>query len=258
MNFIVYAPPYNFASAGIRVLYELNNDLIQLGHKSEIRYIQDHDKKIDSDVIVIYPEVITNNPLNANHVVRYFLNLDGFLFGQPVEVGINDFILVWENFFYPRAHAQLNKPLISDIFNNRDTVPAYERTIDSTFLGKGAGFGFYPIPNTVLIGSAGPLPRKALASLLRQTRVLYTFDPLTMVIPEAIFSGAFVCVKNYRPFTDKNFNYPTVKIENDDLIIPLNYQDKREKYLNSLKQTVKQYKENLITTISKIQSHFGL
>lgn len=258
MKFIVYAPPYNPASAGIKALHELHNELIQLGHESKIVF---HGvvKPCDPKTIVIYPEIISDNPLSAQYVVRYMLNSNGFITGVPIDFGPKDFILTWENFYHKNAHAQLHKPIIPDWFHDRDTISPLERSIDSCYIGKSVRYNVHPVPNTILINSTGPLSRKALASLLRQTRILYTFDPLTMMVPEALFCGAFICVLNYQPWKPEDFGfYPTVQIENNNLIIPLDYTDQRDRYINMLKSAVKNYRTNLANVVKKIQKHYDI
>lgn len=258
MKFIVYAPPYNPAIGGIKALHDLHNELIHLGHKSEIAY-HDAIKPCDPKAIVIYPDVVSDNPLDARYVVRYMLNRDGFITGVPINFGPRDFILTWENFFHTNAHAQLHKPIISDLFHDRDTLSPLERNIDSCYFGKSLIYNLNPVPNTVLINSNGPLSKKAMASLLRQTRILYTYDPLTLTIPEALFCGAFVCILNYQPWRPEDFDfYPTVQIENNNLIIPLDYTDRRDRYIDMLKTAVENYQNNLASVVEKILKHYSL
>jgi len=85
MKFIIYTTPLDFKIGGVVVLHKLAKDLIDLGHKAML-YISRGDayenifcnefatmKDVDDSTIVIYPEVIVGNPLNAKCVVRWML-----------------------------------------------------------------------------------------------------------------------------------------------------------------------------------------
>ena len=99
MKFLICAPPYNDKSAGIVVLHELHQDMVNLGYDAHLCIFQNtafsrmmFTSKTDlQDIvdngIVIYPEVIRGNPLRAKRVVRYFLNREGAASGNPVDIG---------------------------------------------------------------------------------------------------------------------------------------------------------------------------
>lgn len=86
MEFIVYSTtPYKDTCGGIMVLYELAKTLHSLGNNVSIycaqrknqlnpihsKFASDND--IRQSTCVIYPEVVTGNPLNAKLVVRWIL-----------------------------------------------------------------------------------------------------------------------------------------------------------------------------------------
>lgn len=267
MKFIVYAPPYNAHSAGISALYNLNDSLNQLGHSSEIMVFEQF-RVYDSQAIVIYPEVISDNPLKAQRVVRYMFYFDGHISGRPIAPGPNDFILAWDRIFYPNAHDVLAVSSVPEYFNDRDTKSVLDRNIDCTYFGKGVGYVSNPqvLPNTLYIGNsiAGgiPIPRPALADLLRQTRILYTYDPISQIVQEAIFCGAMVSVLSWRPIDGIElkdiFDYPNVRVENNNIIVPLNYQQTRQQYIDYYKSLFTDYKKNLARVVQRIQDHFSI
>lgn len=53
--------------------------------------------RVDDDFIAVYPEVVSGNPLNATHVIRWFLNKPGF-FTNQINYGQN------ELYFYYAKH----------------------------------------------------------------------------------------------------------------------------------------------------------
>lgn len=258
MKFIVAAPKYNPLSAGCRALYDLNQSLNQNGYQSEIMLYTEPPRPYDSNAVVIYPEVIPENPLNATKVVRYMLNKDGLITGKPIRFGANDFILTWFDCLHNPYHARLWKPLIPDFFNDHATRSALDRNIDCTYIGKGAGItDCKVIPNTIYVNG---LSRKALADLLRQTRILYTYDPLSVLNSEAMFCGAMVCILNYKPFDPRDIDnlWPSIKVHDNKLIMALDYQEQREKHISTLKSTVKNYNNTLNAVVEKIKQHFNL
>ena len=146
LSFIIYTPPYDPNSGGAIVLYELCKLLSDLGHDSKIwlankpltdsntivsffgstaywlwvllgkkrgKYngpVEYADKEDIGHSIVVYPETISGNPLNADHVVRWFLNRPGRLTGE-VRYGEN------ELFFY--QHKQFNDLKVNPYHKNQ-------------------------------------------------------------------------------------------------------------------------------------------
>ena len=105
---------YSAASNGIKVTYELvrklNNmgicaknlcfDSYVCGAEIPFKYLvntifcsDDQFPMIEPDDIVIYPEHVSGNPLNARRVVRYLLNKPYYIFGYGIEYAASDYIL---------------------------------------------------------------------------------------------------------------------------------------------------------------------
>lgn len=85
MKFIIYSPPLDYKIGGTVVLHQLAKDLIEHGSQCQL-YISDEShyenvfcnafatkEGIDDRTVVIYPEVVEGNPLNAKHVIRWML-----------------------------------------------------------------------------------------------------------------------------------------------------------------------------------------
>ena len=115
--FYVYAPLYQKNSNGIRILYTLSELIRKHGHTSKVicyekeredydtlmpaRYKENNDVfftiigELNDDDIVIYPETISDNPLNSKNVVRYLLNRPMYLSGESIEYGSRDYLMAY-------------------------------------------------------------------------------------------------------------------------------------------------------------------
>lgn len=80
-----------------------------------------------ADAIVVYPEMVNGNPLNATHVVRWFLNKPGVLTGK-IEYGSN------ELYFYYQVH--FNDTAINFEDNNHLNVVEF---MDDVYRDEGLG-----------------------------------------------------------------------------------------------------------------------
>ena len=135
MKFIIYAPPYNPASGGIIVLHklcdELNKENIDCKifpleyykiQKNPLKILKSIIRKIiqkilktpfktngqfktpvtnnfdRDDTIVIYPEIVKNNPLNAKHIVRWLLFKDKWFSDHSKKYQDNLFFFFQEAF----------------------------------------------------------------------------------------------------------------------------------------------------------------
>ena len=276
MKFLICAPPYNDKSAGIVVLHELHQEMVNLGidahlcifgntavNKMMFTSKTDLQDAVDNG-IVIYPEVITGNPLGAKRVVRYFLNKEGAASGNPVHAGANDFILAFSPIYHAKPHAILTKEATNPVFHDRDALPWHERTLDCTYIGKGA---FYTqcavIEQTTEITRSWPESKQELADLLRNTRFVYMYDNMTALITDAIRCGAIPVFLLDYPFTFKEMhgNYygevPCGIPAGKEIIVHVEYEQLRRDYLSKIDYVAAQHLEILGGVVEQIKRHFS-
>jgi hypothetical protein len=72
MRYLVYGPPFSFTIGGIIWLHKLAENLSALGQTATVG-----ETLPSPDCIVVYPEGVKGNPLNARHYVRWLLNSPG-------------------------------------------------------------------------------------------------------------------------------------------------------------------------------------
>lgn len=98
--YYVYAPPFHETSGGVRAMHYLCHELNNVGQQAYL-YLDGASSSLNTPLltpelisqhkaqglepVVIYPEVVQGNPLRAKNVVRYFLNIPGFLTNTPLE-----------------------------------------------------------------------------------------------------------------------------------------------------------------------------
>lgn len=276
MKFLICAPPYTDKSAGIVVLHELHQEMVKLGYdahlaifipftETQTRYHGPADiADIIENGIVIYPEVITGNPLGAKRVVRYFLSKEGAASGNPVHAGANDFILAFSPIYHAKPHAILTKEATNPVFHDRDALPWHERTLDCTYIGKGA---FYTqcavIEQTTEITRNWPETKQELADLLRKTRFVYMYDNMTALRTDAIRCGAVPVFLLDYPFTFKEVHgdyfgeVPCGMIVDNQIIVPLEYDQIRRDYLSKINYVAAQHLEILGGVVEQIKRHFS-
>lgn len=108
MKFIIATPGFSESSGGVIVLHYLAHLLALEGHESIIASSNtfpgsrarlkfwemgsERDDFCDGTEMVIYPEVITDNPLKANHVTRWLLHKEGYHTHCPIEYGEKDLV----------------------------------------------------------------------------------------------------------------------------------------------------------------------
>jgi hypothetical protein len=173
--YIVWSPEYSNFSGGIRALHVLNDELNKRGSKSGLHY----QTSFDSDAIVLYPEIVTDNPLASNQVCRWLLNfgenkdltfewIDGLGGDYVLAVNIIDL-----NIFYPR--------------NKKRSGVGY-------WVGKGSVNSEYMVDGAELIRKFEPSNRKDLAEQLSSYEYIISFDPYSAITLEATLLGTPVFI----------------------------------------------------------------
>ena len=127
MKFLIYSFDYDWKSGGNQVLHDLGKILSEdyptylfsnktLFDSKGICVNIDKAKEIAafSDVITIYPEVISGNPLNATNVVRYVLYYPGWHAGDK-EYSNNELVVTY-NYEYVK-NTKYDKSFVLTVIN---------------------------------------------------------------------------------------------------------------------------------------------
>lgn len=298
--FIVLAPAFRAHSAGIRVLHALCNELNELGRTAYLMfyrflpdngidlYVPDGDAEycklytsiprlagcsdlaryrdlIDS-AYVIYPEVVPGNPLNARSVVRYVLNSPAAN-GYPMREDKDDYIVAFSRNFWPKPQFVATMVFEDPLFDDRDSRPAAERTMDCTYIGKGATFGdCFKIQDSVLIERNWPADKESLAIMLRNTRYLYTWDLISQTNVDALMCGAIPVVVRWAPFSAAVFDgdfgpfpHAELTVKNGAVTVtyePKPFDERRRRYIDSYRALARTRIQMTSKLVIDIDRHF--
>lgn len=219
LKFLIAAPGYNPRSGGVMALHLLCDALNRLGHEASIVLFggtgpcfywaysenpgfyganlmhysikgEDANRAVQNfvaDGIVIYPDLIPDNPLNAKRVVRYLLYKHHIYKAQH----IGEFILSFSKSFHDSPDAYLFNTLNDPEFHARGAKHWSQRTLDLTYIGKAANSGIgHRLPDTVLVKRDWPEDKNQLGELLRACRFFYSWDAVSQTNVDAVLCGA--------------------------------------------------------------------
>ena len=154
--------------------------------------------------IVVYPEIISGNPLAAGKVVRWVLNNPGLLGGDSFYAQ-DEMVFVFNRARLPVVSGAVGEPLgpnrvlfiglVDPTFIYPDATVA--KTIDCCYTHKGNALRerlqFANQPKLQPIEEVTPT-MASLGEVLRRARTLYSYDHASNVLKEAAISGCEVLV----------------------------------------------------------------
>jgi hypothetical protein len=152
-------------------------------------------RSLGRDWVVVYPEIVFGNPLQAECVVRWFLHRPGFHMGKfffgSGEYHI-DFNAFAKDFSYPgskMAHASLNVlALPFEYYNLEGALPFEQRRGTAYCLRKGIGKQpVHDVCDSVLIDGKS---HTEVADIFKRVKRFISYDPYTAYSSFAVLCGA--------------------------------------------------------------------
>ena len=293
MRFLIVSPRYHHKSEGVVVLHQMARDLCGLGYETLVIWLGGNNTRFDTFLVnhkartsgvpygdlilesfaeynhesdvVIYPEIVPGNPLAAKRVVRYFLNRECFGYKENhINPSPTDFILAYHSEYVDRSNLILFKPTfdLSKIAN----IDLEKKHLNTYYIGKAAIDIKAPdIDGAVNIGTIYDKARYE--EVLCSAKYVYSYDPLTAVIRDAILFGAIPVILNHRPWSVEKIvniyeNMPVVNlctrqnlhlIENQSEFFSL-----REMFIDDVRTQHTVYRDNLIAFTEAVKQHFSL
>lgn len=171
----IWIPGYFHMSGGIRALHVLRDELVKRGQNSWMAY-QQH----DPNAIGVYPEIVSDNPENYQHIVRWLLNTAD-PFAEPTwawekNMGSDDLLtvnIIELNLFRPSTNI---------------------RSGSAFWVGKGVKDPSVIPSNCIEIHRGNYTSRHEVAQLLQSINYLISFDPFTAMNLEALLCGTPVLI----------------------------------------------------------------
>jgi hypothetical protein len=262
LKFTVAAPAYTNKSGGHWYCHYLCHALNELGHTAKL-HLYEPPYRInlewntplghDPEAIVIYPEGVRGNPLNAKKIVRYFLAPEGFFAGPEIDWSPTDFPLAFskvykENcdvLFYPICDLETFKPTEEP------------KRFNSFYVGKGhlrqqCG----PLMDCVEITRAWPEEKPELARILQLSNIFYTYDEMSAINVDAALCGAMpYFLTKHLPWVQENElgKHWTYSLDPKEIAeTKQNISTLRPRIL----QMRKEYPSKLQDICNKIEAHF--
>ncbi|KAF1036037.1 MAG: hypothetical protein GAK35_04123 [Herbaspirillum frisingense] len=207
--YYIYTPPYNQGSGGCRALHYLCHALNLIGEEAYslnphtlpvlrtpvlTREIVQAHQAAGRSPIAIYPEVVSDNPLNARNVVRYLLAEPARYTNVPIDLGPRDLVYTFGPSIVPDGwHADLLRmPLVDRRIFHADGVDDRARRGSAVFFSRHItnGGALNPVTaNSIEISKrAGERTPGQLAEIFRSVECLYAYEHSTICF-EALLCG---------------------------------------------------------------------
>lgn len=206
-DYVIVAPKYS-KSNGVRTLYLLAQELEKKGYRAfvfapktnevDCQFINRVTKNMQKNAIVVYPETVFGNPLAFDNVVRYILYYPQKL-GGTKNFNKNELLITYSKEYYSDAEELFFPCLDKKLFYADDT----KKDVDCYFVyKKGKWRDIKEFDSMIEINAKFPEKREDLASLLRRTKTLYSYDDHTLLLDEAYACGCKVKIVTESGFAD--------------------------------------------------------
>lgn len=186
-KYIIFAPSFDENVGGVIAMHRLCHILNEQGENAFLWHDEVSSFNVCSsfntptiftknlnDFIVIYMEVVSANPLNCPHVVRWFLNKPGFFTGN-INYGENELYFFFQEVFkdpnYAANHKLYVTYFIKHIYKNNKRE---DREGSCYMMRKGRGRKIvHDLGNSIQIDG---LPHDELALIFNKTKFFYCYD----------------------------------------------------------------------------------
>nr|WP_320166964.1 glycosyltransferase [uncultured Methylophaga sp.] len=227
--YYIYTKGLDFrqGSAGIRALYYLCHALNEAGAEAYLvgtdtqennlrtprlsRNDLERHRRLETQPVVIYPEVVHGNPLKAPFVVRWLLNKPGFVDGDDI-LNLSECIYTFTHDYVPEGmrFPQLIVPVVnSQIFHNDNNPFDKKREgkcyYANKYLAKG-GQLTEEVEGARSVCQDVRMTHGELAGIFRKSELLYCYEP-SAIIREALLCGCPVVMLQNDLLSD-NLTYP--------------------------------------------------
>ena len=255
---VIYTMPLDIECGGITVMHNLAKLINDLNHpryyaklfiynnlKYKNFFCNDFARldEINDNTIVIYPEIITGNPLGAKHVIRWIL------LNLGIEMPLNhytkwnkdDIVYVWDKETNNINLKQLASPWLNPIFWKKNNSRLRNKTC---FLVKKARLyknfkkiKFFHEKNSIDINNKS---LKDIVNIFNQCKFFYCYDLNTAFVHYAILCGCIPIIYPYKDYSKESWLSGTMSNKNGILYTKGIAWGKSAKEINNAKNTLNQ------------------
>lgn len=203
MKFIIYSPPLDYKIGGTVVLHQLAKDLTEMGlqtmlyNPTKVQYQNPfcNDFATLSDVddasVVIYPEIIAGNPLNAKNVIHWMLCDLGVHSGADVYKTWQDNDLVFHFSTFNNQYALSSVQILYTTWIDPEVKNKNLERAGSCYLFKKACLFHKEVkmihpPDALLIDN---FTNAEIIDIFHQKKYFYCYDPYSFYDVMAVLCG---------------------------------------------------------------------
>lgn len=207
--YYVFAPPYRENSGGVRAMHYLCHALNLMGEEAYVVTDKIAPKLRTPTLtnpaesthmnqgrfpIVVYPEVVSDNPMHALNVVRFLLNTPELLTGEPSKWLDSDLIYSMGSAIIPpgmKAELLVIPAMDYNVYNSRgadDQKRHGKLLFINRYLTRGGKLDPLVTDATEISFRVGERSPEELADLYRSAELLYTYEHSTACL-EAMLCG---------------------------------------------------------------------
>ncbi len=202
LKYIIYTPKFHKNIGGVIILHKLCHLLNEHGYKAYLYPFKEDEENFETckdyntpiatdgdlkDAIVIYPEIVKGNPLNANHVVRYLLNKPGVRGGDGI-FGKDDMIVYYSNAFSYEGEQKGVYLEFLEFYENIFKDKESQRKGSAYVMRKGKGREIiHDLTDSEEITDS--TPNEQLADLFNSKEIFYSYDDATCLSLQAAMCG---------------------------------------------------------------------
>ena len=207
--YYIFGADYRDSSAGVMSLHYLCHALNCIGESAyllntvqtkpglNVRFLSPadccHHKASKTIPIMVYPEIVSDNPYNALAVVRWMLNGDGVLTGRKIERGQHELTFYYTWHFVPKECVSPELLMVPVLYDNLFVAPKEpaHRTKKILLLNrfKRSEVDLSLFPRDIeILDARCPKTLAELAELFQKASVLYSYE-LSGTCTYAMFAG---------------------------------------------------------------------
>lgn len=207
--YYVFAPPYRENSGGVRAMHYLCHALNLMGEEAYVvtdkiapklrtptltNPVESTHVNQGRSPIVVYPEVVPDNPMHALNVVRFLLNTPELLTGQPSKWLDSDLIYSMGSAIIPpgmKAELLVIPAMDYNVYNSRgadDQKRHGKLLFINRYLTRGGKLDPLVSDATEISFRVGERSPQELADLYRSAELMYTYEHSTACL-EAMLCG---------------------------------------------------------------------